>query len=144
MSLPVVTASRVRWTSLLPMMSTRLLLNRMYCGARNFRQCLLRRGGSQQHQQTKPAFIGGSNFLVRTSLQNRRCYTEGKKTVEDGLKAAAESTAASSATSSPPEKKQSLIQKFKSMYKDYYYVLIPVHVVTSIGWLGSFYQVSKR
>lgn len=30
------------------------------------------------------------------------------------------------------------------MYKDYYYVLIPVHIVTSIAWFGGFYQTSKR
>ena len=31
-------------------------------------------------------------------------------------------------------KKEALIPKFKRMWKDYWYVVIPVHVVTSIGW----------
>jgi len=38
-----------------------------------------------------------------------------------------------------PVQKQSLFQRFKSMYKDYWYVLVPVHVVTSLGWIGGFY-----
>lgn len=42
------------------------------------------------------------------------------------------------------EKKLSLFQKFKQMYKEYWYVLIPVHVVTSIGWFGGFYYLAKR
>ena len=32
------------------------------------------------------------------------------------------------------EGKGGIIQKFKQMWKDYWYVVIPVHVVTSIGW----------
>lgn len=40
--------------------------------------------------------------------------------------------------------KLSLFARFKQMYKDYYYVLIPVHIVTSIAWFGGFYQTSKR
>jgi len=39
--------------------------------------------------------------------------------------------------------KLSLFARFKQMYKDYYYVLIPVHLVTSLGWFGGFYQASK-
>ncbi|XP_017788851.1 PREDICTED: angiotensin-converting enzyme-like [Habropoda laboriosa] len=38
-----------------------------------------------------------------------------------------------------PVKKQSVFQKMKQMTKDYWHVLIPVHVVTSLGWVGLFY-----
>ncbi|XP_067120544.1 uncharacterized protein C18orf19 homolog A [Centruroides vittatus] len=41
------------------------------------------------------------------------------------------------------EKKMSLIQRYKTMLKDYWYVLIPVHVATSLVWFGSFYYVAK-
>ncbi|XP_042879219.1 protein FAM210A-like isoform X2 [Penaeus japonicus] len=41
------------------------------------------------------------------------------------------------------EEKLSLVQKFKLMYKQYWYVLIPVHVVTSIVWYGSFFIAAK-
>ncbi|EDV34364.1 uncharacterized protein Dana_GF21272 [Drosophila ananassae] len=36
-----------------------------------------------------------------------------------------------------------LFAKFKHMYKQYWYVLIPVHVITSVGWFGGFYYLSK-
>lgn len=45
---------------------------------------------------------------------------------------------------SEPEKKPSLLQRFKQMYKDYWYVLVPVHLVTSAFWFTSFYYLTKR
>ncbi|XP_044750734.1 uncharacterized protein C18orf19 homolog A [Coccinella septempunctata] len=39
--------------------------------------------------------------------------------------------------------KPSLFQRFKQMYKEYWYVLIPVHIVTSIGWFGGFYYMAS-
>ncbi|CRL06311.1 CLUMA_CG018903, isoform A [Clunio marinus] len=39
-------------------------------------------------------------------------------------------------------KKLGLFARFKKMAKDYWYVLIPVHVVTSCFWFGSFYYAS--
>lgn len=44
----------------------------------------------------------------------------------------------------PPPIKVSLFQKFKQMYKDYWYVLIPVHVATSAVWAGGFYFAVKN
>lgn len=41
-----------------------------------------------------------------------------------------------------PEKKPSLYQRFKLMYKEYWYVLLPVHIVTSACWLGGFYYLA--
>lgn len=41
-----------------------------------------------------------------------------------------------------PEK-LTLFQKFKRMYRDYWYVLVPVHLVTSAAWLGGFYYLAK-
>lgn len=41
-------------------------------------------------------------------------------------------------------KKLGLFARFKKMAKDYWYVLIPVHVVTSGVWLGAFYYTSVR
>ena len=46
--------------------------------------------------------------------------------------------------SSEATTKPTLFQRFKQMYKDYWYVLIPVHVVTSVGWFGTFYFAVKR
>lgn len=41
------------------------------------------------------------------------------------------------------KEKISLVKKFKLMYKQYWYVLIPVHIVTSIVWYGSFFIAAK-
>lgn len=42
------------------------------------------------------------------------------------------------------EEKLTLTAKFKKMYKEYWYVLLPVHVATSTLWLGGFYYLSTR
>lgn len=42
------------------------------------------------------------------------------------------------------QKKLSVFQRFKQMYKNYWYVLLPVHLVTSTFWLGGFYYMAKR
>ncbi|XP_054282860.1 uncharacterized protein C18orf19 homolog A-like isoform X1 [Macrosteles quadrilineatus] len=42
-----------------------------------------------------------------------------------------------------PENKPSLYQRFKAMYRDYWYVLLPVHLVTSAGWFGGFYYLAS-
>lgn len=41
------------------------------------------------------------------------------------------------------EKKLSLFQKFKEMYRDYWYVLLPVHCVTSGFWFAGFYFLAE-
>lgn len=40
--------------------------------------------------------------------------------------------------------KLGLIARFKKMAKDYWYVLLPVHVASSSIWLVGFYYISKR
>lgn len=55
--------------------------------------------------------------------------TDPKKEPEDG----------SNTTS--PTKKLPLLQRMKQLTKDYWYILIPVHVVTSLGWIGVFYAL---
>lgn len=42
------------------------------------------------------------------------------------------------------DEKLTLTARFKKMYKDYWYVLLPVHVVTSTFWIGGFYYLSTR
>lgn len=44
----------------------------------------------------------------------------------------------------PVEEKLTLTARFKKMYKEYWYVLLPVHVATSSVWLGCFYYLSTR
>lgn len=42
------------------------------------------------------------------------------------------------------EAKPGIFTRFKQMYRDYWYVLVPVHLVTSVGWFGGFYYMAKR
>ncbi|PRD20083.1 UNVERIFIED_CONTAM: hypothetical protein NCL1_55578 [Trichonephila clavipes] len=42
----------------------------------------------------------------------------------------------------PPEK-LTLFKRYKKMLKEYWYVLIPVHLVTSAFWFGGFYYCAK-
>jgi hypothetical protein len=39
--------------------------------------------------------------------------------------------------------KPSLAKRFKQMFKDYWYVLVPVHIATSVVWYGGFYIMCK-
>lgn len=43
-----------------------------------------------------------------------------------------------------PEKKLGLFARFKLMSKQYWYVLLPVHLVTSGFWFGGLYYLSSR
>jgi len=40
------------------------------------------------------------------------------------------------------DSKLSLTQRFKKMLKQYWYVIVPVHAVTYVGWFGLFYAIS--
>ncbi|RLU20344.1 hypothetical protein DMN91_006952 [Ooceraea biroi] len=42
------------------------------------------------------------------------------------------------------EQKISVFQKMKQMTKDYWHVLIPVHILTSIGWAAIFYTAVRN
>lgn len=42
-----------------------------------------------------------------------------------------------------PTEKLSLLQRYKKMLKEYWYVLIPVHMATSGVWFVSFYYAAK-
>lgn len=42
------------------------------------------------------------------------------------------------------QEKLSLFKRFKKMYRDYWYVLVPVHLVTSAAWFGGFYYLAER
>jgi len=41
------------------------------------------------------------------------------------------------------EENTNIFQRFKKMSKDYWYVLVPVHLATSIVWFGGFYVMCK-
>ncbi|XP_015364797.1 PREDICTED: protein FAM210A [Diuraphis noxia] len=41
------------------------------------------------------------------------------------------------------DKSQSIFQRFKNMAKKYWYIVLPVHLVTSTIWFGSFYFIAS-
>lgn len=42
------------------------------------------------------------------------------------------------------EQKLSVFQKMKQMTKDYWHILIPVHILTSLGWVAIFYTAVRN
>lgn len=42
------------------------------------------------------------------------------------------------------QQKQSIFAKMKQMTKDYWHILVPVHIITSAGWVGLFYATIKN
>lgn len=73
--------------------------------------------------------------LFRTSSFTRNFATNGNKQTEKS-KVEEPNTAEA--------QKLSLLQRFKQMYRDYWYVLVPVHLITSLGWFAGFYYLAKR
>lgn len=47
-------------------------------------------------------------------------------------------------SASEPPKKLGVVARFKELTRKYWYVLVPVHVITSAGWLAGFYYLSTR
>lgn len=41
-----------------------------------------------------------------------------------------------------PPQKLNIFQRYKKMFKEYWYVMLPVHVATSIVWFGSFFYLA--
>lgn len=40
------------------------------------------------------------------------------------------------------EEKLNVFQRYKKMFKEYWYVMLPVHIATSIVWFGSFFYLA--
>uniref|UniRef100_A0A131X7X2 Putative conserved plasma membrane protein n=1 Tax=Hyalomma excavatum TaxID=257692 RepID=A0A131X7X2_9ACAR len=40
------------------------------------------------------------------------------------------------------EEKLNIFQRYKKMFKEYWYVMLPVHIATSIVWFGSFFYLA--
>lgn len=77
-------------------------------------------------------------------INNTRCQFGTKNAPDRAIKSDTKSAAITEADLFGEASKLGLFAKFKLMYKKYWYVLIPVHVVTSMGWMCGFYYLSKR
>jgi hypothetical protein len=73
--------------------------------------------------------------LFRTSSFTRNVATNGNRQTDKSKVGEPNATGA---------QKLSLLQRFKQMYRDYWYVLVPVHLITSLGWFAGFYYLAKR
>lgn len=77
-------------------------------------------------------------------IYNTYCLFGTKNAPDYANKSDTKSAAITEADLFGETSKLGLFAKFKLMYKKYWYVLIPVHVVTSAGWMFGFYYLSKR
>lgn len=77
-------------------------------------------------------------------IYNTRCQFGTKNAPDQANKSDSKSAAVSEVDLFGEASNLGLFAKFKLMYKKYWYVLIPVHVVTSAGWMCGFYYLSKR
>ena len=66
----------------------------------------------------------------------------GKRKIDDSRKTIPQSE--HSEVTEEDESKMTVFQKFKKVYKEYGYILMGVHVATSIGWYGAFYALAYR
>uniref|UniRef100_A0A1B6L6X1 DUF1279 domain-containing protein n=1 Tax=Graphocephala atropunctata TaxID=36148 RepID=A0A1B6L6X1_9HEMI len=108
-----------------------------------------------------PIFRTASSYMIKPKLQwehlspssftsprinfNCGCLTKSNTGASQYTPAPAVLTRhfVSSAEDDKPEPKLSLYQRFKAMYRDYWYVLLPVHLVTSAAWFGGFYYMAS-
>lgn len=75
---------------------------------------------------------------TRSLSSSRSLYFLGKQASNENAPA---NSSPGGATADVPEK-LGLFARFKKMYKEYWYVLVPVHCITSVVWFGSFYYAS--
>lgn len=83
-------------------------------------------------------------FSVSSFLHTSKPSVETEnKTSESKESKSKEDAGPAGASVEVPAAKPTVFQQLKQMSKDYWYVLIPVHIVTSIGWFGGFYFAVK-
>lgn len=82
------------------------------------------------------------NVEQRTMPEPRK--PDGKEGVAESPAEPATVPASDDLLATDPEKKLGLFARFKLMSKQYWYVLLPVHLVTSSFWFGGLYYLSSR
>ncbi|XP_015117928.1 LOW QUALITY PROTEIN: uncharacterized protein C18orf19 homolog A [Diachasma alloeum] len=89
--------------------------------------------------------VSWHNFLISSSLQPFR-NLRNHESIDQNIYSVYYSTAPKDQCNPLPEaqKKVSIFQKMKQLTKDYWHILIPVHIVTSIGWVSILYVAAKN
>lgn len=98
----------------------------------------------QKEETTHPAqsevapdvYSSFSNFDKKLPLESSPAV------IKDAKKATSGSDPNNDEDNKKPEEKLGLFKKFKKMYKEYWYVMVPVHLATSAMWFGGFYYIS--
>ncbi|XP_027851190.2 protein FAM210A [Aphis gossypii] len=94
--------------------------------------CLLNRTTSvsaQRKQQALPS-LG----CLTTDVRSYTLFTsDGRRTM----------STTTNPSPPPDEKPPNIFQRFKNMAKKYWYIVLPVHLVTSTVWFGSFYLIAS-
>ncbi|KAF0767936.1 protein FAM210A [Aphis craccivora] len=101
--------------------------------------CLLKRTTSvsgQKKQQSLRSF-----GCITTDVRSFTLYTSDRR------RTMSTTTNPLPTTTNPPpppdEKPPNIFQRFKNMAKKYWYIVLPVHLVTSTVWFGSFYLIAS-
>uniref|UniRef100_A0A182IQM9 Uncharacterized protein n=1 Tax=Anopheles atroparvus TaxID=41427 RepID=A0A182IQM9_ANOAO len=84
-----------------------------------------------------PTSIPFQHALVRTLSIGKAQHVQKRDPSNEP-----ETIASSSPPPTIPQEKLGLFARFKKMYKEYWYVLVPVHCLTSVMWFGGFYYAS--
>lgn len=96
----------------------------------------------QQHQQYQSL-----RYFFRDESQRAQPVPDKKPPpAEGGLDGDSKASPVEGSGSSMQQEepaKLGLFARFKKMYKEYWYVLVPVHCVTSVFWFGGFYYASQ-
>lgn len=118
----------------------------LWCGTNVLQPASVRRQESEFIQRTSRLLFHWSprNLIVKNRDSSSASSPEQH---ERGVHKANNGQAETNPELVVPEvetEKLGLFARFKKMYKEYWYVLLPVHCVTSACWLGGFYYVSIR
>lgn len=90
-----------------------------------------------------PCPVSSSNFF--SSFNKSLLYDLSKKTIlVSHYSTERDNDSSKVCNITQPTKKMSIFQKMKQLYRDYWKIFIPVHVVTSIGWAGIFWMAAKN
>lgn len=96
--------------------------------------CLLKHSASVSEQRKQQSLRSLGCLTTAHDVRSYTLYTSDRRRTM------------STTTNPPPppdEKPPNIFQRFKNMAKKYWYIVLPVHLVTSTVWFGSFYLIAS-
>uniref|UniRef100_A0A182QBP3 DUF1279 domain-containing protein n=1 Tax=Anopheles farauti TaxID=69004 RepID=A0A182QBP3_9DIPT len=95
----------------------------------------------QRSPKWHTAYLSLNGVVVRPFSNGSFGKTQKQQTPNEKQQDVASSSPTEQPEDAVPEK-LGLFARFKKMYKEYWYVLVPVHCLTSVMWFGGFYYAS--